>query len=256
MTKPEELIRSDACYQRDGRIFRFILDEEERPAWSRALEDYLAGNRVNLQMKRKYSYQRQIMTKDEKKKRFVDAVASSGKVIADLASGPSGYFAPILDRMEEDAVFIATDACPSVLRAHAETCRKDNFYLFDMDLDRELPFRDGSIDVFCGNLLNNVNNYAGMVREAYRCLKHGGKFCVIELFFDPGSVTYRDLEAQGKIWASPETYTDYFRSLGFVFTGSEILLTRKGKLAEGDYYPLDENDEMTMRTMYFEKSGC
>lgn len=256
MAKPEELIRSDACYQRDGRIFRFILNEGERPAWSRALEEYLAGSRVSLQMKRKYTFQRKMTAADEKKKRFADTVASSGKVIVDLASGPSGYFAPILDRMEEDAVFIATDACPSVLRAHAETCRKDNFYLFDTDLDRELPFRDGSIDVFCGNLLNNVSNYAGLVREAYRCLKRGGKFCVIEMFFDPGSVTCRDLETQGKIWASPETYTDYFCSLGFGFTGSEILLTRKGKLAEEDYYPLDENDEMTMRTMYFEKSGC
>ena len=256
MVKPEELIRSDACYQRDGKVFRFILNEEERPAWSRALEDYLAGSRVNLQMKRKYAFQRKMTAGDEKKKRFADTVASSGKVIVDLASGPSGYFAPILDRMEEDAVFIATDACPSVLRAHAETCRKEHFYLFDTDLDRELPFRDGSIDGFCGNLLNNVNNYAGLVREAYRCLKRGGRFCVIEMFFDPGSVTYKDLETQGRIWASPETYTDYFRSVGFGFTGSEILLTRKGKLAEEDYYPLDENDVMTIQTMYFEKNGC
>ncbi len=256
MAKPEELIRSDACYQRDGRIFRFIQDEGERPAWSRALEEYLAGSRVSLQMKRKYTFQRKMTAADEKKKRFADTVASSGKVIVDLASGPSGYFAAVLDRLDEDALFIATDACPSVLRAHAETCMKDNFYLFDTDLDRELPFRDGSIDVFCGNLLNNVSNYAGLVREAYRCLKRGGKFCVIEMFFDPGSVTYKDLETQGRIWASPETYTDYFRSVGFGFTGSEILLTRKGKLAEEDYYPLDENDEMTMRTMYFEKSGC
>ena len=254
MIKPEELIRSDICYQRDGKIFHFILNEEERPAWSRALEDYLAGNRINLQMKRKYSFQKRMTMKDEKKRHFANTVASSGPVIVDLASGPSGYFAPILDIMEEDTLFIATDACPSVLQAHAEACRKDNFYLFDTDLDREFPFRDESIDGFCGNLLNNVNNYEGLVREAYRCLKPGGRFCVIEMFFDPDSLTYKDLEAQGKIWASPETYTDYFRSLGFDCTGSEILQTRKGKFNEGDYYPLDENDRMTIRTMYFKKN--
>ena len=135
MVKPEELIRNDIPYQRDGKIFHFILNEEERPAWSRALEDYLVSNRVNLQMKRKYTYQKQMMTRDEKRKHFVDAV-SSGQVIVDLASGPSGYFAPVLDSLEEDALFIATDACPSVLQAHAEACRKENFYLFDTDLDR------------------------------------------------------------------------------------------------------------------------
>ncbi len=37
MIKPEDLIRSDICYHRDGKIFHFILNEEERPAWSRAL---------------------------------------------------------------------------------------------------------------------------------------------------------------------------------------------------------------------------
>ena len=253
MVKPEELIRNDIPYQRDGKIFHFILNEEERPAWSRALEDYLVSNRVNLQMKRKYTYQKQMMTRDEKRKHFVDAV-SSGQVIVDLASGPSGYFAPVLDSIEEDTLFIATDACPSVLQAHAKACRKENFYLFDTDLDRELPFRDESIDVFCGNLLNNVNNYDGLIREAYRCLKPGGKFCVIEMFFDQASVSYKSLKDQKKIWASPETYADYCHSLGFDFTGSDILLTRRGKFSEVDYYPLDENDMMTIRTMYFEKN--
>ena len=253
MVKPEELIRSDISYQRDRNIFHFILNEEERPAWSRALQDYLVGNQVNLQMKRRYTYQRQVMTRDAKRKRFIEAV-SSGRVIVDLASGPSGYFAPVLDMMEEDALFIATDACPFVLQAHAAACRKDSFFLFDTDLDRAFPFRDECIDVFCGNLLNNVSNYDGLVREAYRCLRRGGRFCVIEMFFDQESVTYESLKAQGKFWVSPETYAVYLRSLGFDFTGSEILLTRRGKMAEGDYYPLDEDDVMTIRTMYFEKS--
>ena len=253
MIKPDELIRSDVFYQRDGKIFHFIMNEEERPDWSKTLESYLVSNRVNLQMKRKYTYQKKIMMKDERMRRFVDAVSSSGQVIVDLASGPSGYFAPILDAIEEDALFIATDACPSVLKAHTEACRKNNFYLFDTNLDKEFPFRDKSIDVFCGNLLNNVNNYDGLIREVYRCLKVRGKLCVIEMFFDQDSVTYNDLKAQGKIWSSPEAYVNYCRSLGFDFTGSEILLTRRGKLSESDYYPLDENDMMTIRTMYFEK---
>ena len=64
----------------------------------------------------------------------------------------------------------------------------------------------------------------------------------------------KSLKDQKKIWASPETYVDYCHSLGFDFTGSDILLTRRGKFSEVDYYPLDENDMMTIRTMYFEKN--
>ena len=46
---------------------------------------------------------------------------------------------------------------------------------------------------------------------------------------------------------------DYCRSLGFDFIVSEIIQARRGRMSEADYYPLDENDMMTIRTMNFEK---
>lgn len=123
----------------------------------------------------------------------------------------------------------------------------------DLDLDKGLPFKDGSIDIFTGNLLNNVANYAGLIQEVYRCLKKGGKLAVIELFFEHGCKTYTHLVEQGAIWSSFETFVTYCESVGFRLIGSDVVTTRKGKIAEGDLYPLDENDCSEDRTVYFVK---
>lgn len=48
-----------------------------------------------------------------------------GRVMVDLASGPSGYFSPMLDALTEDKIFIVTDACPIVVSAHAAVCSRD-----------------------------------------------------------------------------------------------------------------------------------
>lgn len=246
-------IKENISYTEDGNILHFILDDESRPQWSKALDGFLAGNCMDLQMKRKYGEQREIMTKDEKLKRFVDFVSATKGIKVDLASGPSGYFAPFLDTLTPDDTFIITDACPTVLAAHSAACDKENIFVFDTDLDRPLPFKDGSIDIFTGNFLNNVDNYEGLISEVYRCLKPKGKFAVIELFFEHGCKTYEHLKAEGNIWASFETFSDFCEGVGFVRVGSEIFKTRKGRISEGDLYPLDDNDCSEDRTIYFEK---
>ena len=247
------LIKADMDYTREGSVFHFVTDEAARPAWSKALDEYLTGTPVNLMMKRRYSGQKRRMNSNDALRHFVEFVSASGGIKVDLASGPSGYFAPFLDTLKDDDSFIITDACPAIIKAHADACKKDNFYIFDVDLDQGLPFKNDSVDLFTGNLLNNVENYPGLIKEAYRCLKPGGKLAVIEMFFDQGSKTQASLAEQGKIWASYETFVAFCESVGFTCTDSETATTRKGPISPGDLYPLDQDDGSTDKTIYFEK---
>ena len=94
-----------------------------------------------------------------------------------------------------------------------------------------------------------------LIREAYRCLKPGGRLAVIEMFFDQGSKTAAYLAEQGKIQASCESFVRFCESAGFACTGSEIVTTRKGPVSDGDLYPLDRDDRSSDRTFYFEKKA-
>lgn len=238
-----------------GNIIHFILNDSERPWWSKQLEGYFTQNSEKLKMTRNYKSQKQIMTSTPSKKRFVNFVSDVRGVKIDLASGPSGYFSTVLDNLTEDDLFIATDACPTVVRAHSKACHKNNFYVFDMDLDQNLPLKDASVDIFSGNLLSNVNNYASLIHEAYRCLKPGGCLALIEMFFEHGCKTYEHLNSKGEIWASFETFVSFCEKVGFTYLDGDIISSRKGKISEGDLYPLDENDCWTDRTLYFVKNN-
>ena len=245
------LLKGEVPYVQESHVVHFIADEDARPAWSRALDSALQG--VDLQMARRYASQRRVMTEDPLRRRYIDFLSEARGVKVDLASGPSGYFAAMLDRLTGDDTLIVTDACPAVIAAHADACRGTRALVFDVDLDKPLPFRDESIDAFSGNLLNNVEHYAELLREVYRCLKPGGRFAAIELFFEQGSRTFEHLNAQGAVWSSYETYVSFCESLGFRCLGSDVLQTRVGKISEGDLYPLDPADRSTDRTIYFKK---
>ena len=247
------LFRDDVEFVREGNVFHFLIDDAQRPAWSRMLNEYLTGNQINLMMKRRYAGQRRRMRANEALRHFTEFVSATDGVKVDLASGPSGYFAPFLDSLKDSDCLILTDACSAVIRAHAEACGKPNCYILDVDLDKGLPFKDESVDLFTGNLLNNVENYGGLIREAYRCLKPGGKLAVIEMFFEEGSKTREVLAEEGKIWASYEGFVRFCESAGFTLAGSETVMTRKGHISDGDLYPVDKEDRSTDRTIYFEK---
>ena len=249
----KKIIKDDIVYNIDANVVHFIIDEDSRPNWSKILNQHLILNNTNLQMKQRYNSQRTIMNKDDAHKQFVKFVSEVRGVKVDLASGPSGYFSPFLDTLDNSDIFIATDACPAVIEAHSKACNKENFYAFDVDLDKSLPFKDESVDIFTGNLLMNVENYSTLIQEAYRCLKKGGKLAVIEIFFEHGSKTYEHLCSKGAIWSSFETFVAYCEKIGFEFLGSDIINTRKGKISEGDLYPLDDNDCSCDRTVYFKK---
>ncbi len=247
------VIENNVTFSTEGNIVHFILDDSDRPWWSKQLEGYFTKSGVELDMARNYKSQKQIMASTPSKKRFIDFVSDTRGVKIDLASGPSGYFSAVLDNLTEDDLFVATDACPTVVSAHSKACDKNNFYVFDIDLDQCLPFKDASVDTFSGNLLSNVNNYAELIQEAYRCLKFGGHLALIEMFFEHGCKTYEHLNSEGEIWASFETFVAFCEKVGFTYLGGDIISSRKGKLSQGDLYPLDENDRWTDRTLVFHK---
>ena len=253
MLDVHSIIDKNTNFSIEDNIFHFILDEDNRPWWSKQLDVYFSQSDVNLNMPKNYQSSKQLMSSVPSRKRFVDFVSDKQGVKVDLASGPSGYFSPILDNLTKDDLFIVTDACTSVIRAHSKACDKNNFYVFDLDLDKKLPFETSSVDVFSGNLLNNVNNYAELIREAYRCLKLGGHLAIIDMFFDYGCETYDHLNSKGEIWASFETFVAFCESVGFTYIDGDIISFGKGKIDKEDLYPLGEDDGWSNRTLYFIK---
>ncbi len=237
-----------------NNIICFILNEEDRPWWSKQLEAYFTKSGQDLNMGRNYKSQKRIMTASPSRERFIDFISGKRGAKVDLASGPSGYFSAMLNSLTDDDIFVITDACPTVISAHSRACSGENIFVFDTDLDKKLPFKDSIIDVFSGNLLSNVNNYAGLIKEAYRCLKPGGHLALIEMFFEYGCKTYEHLNLKGEIWASFETFVAFCEKIGFTLLGSDIISSRKGKISEGDLYPLDNNDCWSDRTLYFIKN--
>lgn len=249
----KQIIKKDIQYSKEGNIVHFISGEEARPYWSKCLSEHLVTNKIDLNMSKRYEDQKSLMTKDENHRRFIEFISAAAGVKVDLASGPSGYFSPLLDTLAKSDTFIVTDACLPVIKAHSDACRKDNFLVFDIDLDRGLPFTDNSIAAFTGNLLTNVETLPELIKEIYRCLRPDGRFACIDVFYDQGSKSFEHLSAQGSVYASFETFIDFCQNTGFRYIGSDILTTRKGKIAEGDLFPLDDNDYSADRTIYLEK---
>lgn len=248
----QSVIEKGRKYSVNGNIYGFITDEADRPEWSKRLNAHLTGNGIDLKMEQRYRHN---MAKAENPvfARFFDFVSENAGVAVDLASGPSGYFSPLLGRLSDEQALIVTDACTAVVNAHAAACTDPDFFVFDIDLDKPLPFVSGSITAFSGNLLNNIDNYRGLLCEIYRCLKPGGRFAAVEMFFDSGSKTAEYLKEHGAVWASFETLVGACKDIGFTFYGSEVIGTRKGRIADGDLFPLDDSDGSTDRTVYFTK---
>lgn len=231
-----------------------FIPEGEQPQWSKILDEYWRSLSQKPNMQQRYAKAREEAAKSTQLNKYFSYITEKGGIIVDLASGPSGYFAPALDLLKRNDLFIAADGSDIILEAHA-AANMDNphFMAACIDLDKPLPFKDNSLDVMCGNLLDNVEGYRNLIREIYRCLKPGGRFAVIDLFYEDGSQTHDYLTEKNAVYASLEYYISFCHSAGFHFFRSELLKKIKGKIDKNDLLPICENDVAEMRTVYFEK---
>ena len=247
------LIKSDINYTNEKNVYHFISTEVERPQWSISLDNYYISNPNQLQIKRQYKVHLNNIGTDARKKKYFQYITELGGVTVDLASGPSGYFSPVFNFLKDDSIFIATDACTKIINAHQKANTDNRFYIFDIDLDKVLPFDDGSIDAFSGNLLNNVDNYRGLLKEISRCLKSKGRFAVIEWFYETGSQSYDYLKQRNAVCSSLEYFISVCNEVGLKYKDSEIRREIIGKISKGDLLPIGENDKCLETIVYFEK---
>lgn len=187
------LIRDGIYYVRDNNLFHFIDNDEERPEWSKLLNKYFANNPDKMQMKQRYDLNCKKIDDDNLMQDFFRYITEEQGVIVDLASGPSGYFAPVFNFLKDNSIFIATDACKSVIEAHRKVNLDERFNIFDLNLDKDLPFKEGSVNAFSGNLLDNVDNYIGLLSEIGRCLKHNKDLTNRIVFFEKQIARFKNM---------------------------------------------------------------
>lgn len=249
----KSIIKRDINCTIKKNVYSFIDNDDERPQWSKNLNNYLVNNPKTLQFKRNYTFYRNNVKTDSKKSKLFQYLAEPGGIIIDLASGPSGYFSPIFEYMKEDSAFVATDACQAVINAHQRVNKDQRFYIFDLDLDKPLPFNDESIDVFSGNLLNNVDNYRNLLFEISRCLKPGGRVGLIEWFYENDSKTYEYLKERNAVYSSLENFIEVCKEVGLEYIESEVYKEIVGKANQGDLLPIGENDKCLETILYLKK---
>lgn len=70
-------------------------------------------------MPKRYTAACEEASKSSVLKKYFSFITEKGGIIVDLASGPSGYFAPAFDLLKETDLFIAADGSKTILEAHA-----------------------------------------------------------------------------------------------------------------------------------------
>ena len=209
------------CKKLIDNTFNFI-PEGEQPEWSRLLDEYWLSQAQKPDMPKRYTAACEEASKSSVLKKYFSFITEKGGIIVDLASGPSGYFAPAFDLLKETDLFIAADGSKTILEAHAAA-------------NKENP------------------NFMAVCIEIYRCLKPGGRYGVIDLFYEEGSQTFAYLSEKNAVYSSFNYYVSFCREAGFHFLESQLMKTIKGKLQQEDFLPICEDDVAEMRTIYFEK---
>lgn len=229
-------------------------NEDERPFWSIHMQTMFRKHGIVLEMDSKYNAFDKYYSKKEVVLDFFDRILDNGKIIIDLASGPSGYFGTIIKKLRDDQLFIISDGSPDILKAHMEANKeKNNIGYMDLDLDKPLPFKNDSIDNFMGNYLGNVMEYQQLVSEAYRSLKNGGRFSVIEIFYEQGSETAFELRRENRLYADLDKYIQYFESVGFKLECKGTIEHVVGKLDPSDSLPRNDTDKSEIIAFSFYK---
>lgn len=73
------------------------------------------------------------------------------------------------------------DASKTMIKSHSPAnLKRNNVVVYEIGLNQLLSIKNNSIEVYCGFLIKNIQNYPQLVKEAAITLKIGGKFTVIE----------------------------------------------------------------------------
>lgn len=239
----------------DSYICLFSNDDE-RPYWSMHMQTEFENHGIILEMNKKYDAFDTYYSKKEIVVDFFNRVLDSGKIIVDLASGPSGYFGTVLKLLKNEQMFFITDGSPVILNAHMDANKgRRNIGYIDLDLDKPLPFKNDSIDCFMGNYLGNVMNYRQLVTEAHRSLKPGGRFSVIEIFYDKDCETATELRNSEKLYADLEVYTEFCEGIGFKLDRKGTIEHIVGKLDPSDSLPRNDTDQSEIIAFDFIKTN-
>lgn len=256
-TFSENRIVCEKCkkqYSYSDTYVNFFADEQKRPYWSMHMQSEFEKHGIVLNMAFKYDAFVKYYSTKSTAVEFFDRILGSGDIIVDLASGPSGYFGTLLKKINKKQFFIITDGSPMILDAHMDANKeKENIGYIDLDLDSPLPFQSNSIDCFMGNFLGNVMEYRQLIKEVYRALKCGGRYSVMEIFYEAGSEASLDLKNEDRLYADLDEYIQFCQSIGFNLESRHIIESIVGKLDPTDSIPRNDTDKSDIIALHFIK---
>lgn len=228
-----------------------FLQEKERPVVCQKMDSFYLNKRYPMgHMYHAASFK---FKDDKAMQHYYNFILANKGICVDLASGASGYFGPILFQLHKEMEFVISDASKVMIKAHSTAnLKRRNVVILDIDLNQLLPIKNNSIDMYCGYLVNNVQNYIQLVQEVARTLKISGKFVIIEWFFESTSITANFLQKNHFLIQSLEYYICFCESIGLKLMNKELQSQSKGKLTN-DLLPVDENDKKSVYILYFEK---
>ena len=121
------------------------------------------------------------------KKRFVEIIdLKKGDILLDVGSG-SGDIAYELIKQKISAKLFLLDLNKDMLDQGKKRIKKHNQINFIIGNAEKLNFKNNYFDKYTISFcLRNVTNYVASIKEAYRVLKPGGKYCCLE-FSNPKS---------------------------------------------------------------------
>lgn len=118
---------------------------------------------------------------------FEKIALSPGKRVADLGCGRTGHFVfPAVKVVGDKGVVYAVDVVKNILESIKSLARSggiDNIQTVwsDIEMPGKTPIPTGSLDVcFCVNVLFQLKNKAGALKEASRMLKKGGYLVAVD----------------------------------------------------------------------------
>lgn len=192
------------------------------------LKGLLLEDEKILERATKRIYTRDYLTGYEKTKQALKEIEKDEpSLILEIACGRGNFFKPFLQSRKSNAVYVASDFSPTVLRSNYGWAKKNSLEndvtLIAFDA-KAMPFRDNSIPAVVSNLgFPNIRNDGKAVEEAFRVLISSG--ILITNFM----LTMKETEnyAKAKEYGLDQFYTrenvdGAFRKVGFKFSVQEL----------------------------------